>query len=771
MKAIVMRLAAVLAAFVLVPGPTGAAPTPGPGPQNPCSGPPPGPGLPRITITSPAQGTIQQVGVATLIPVEGTVNVSPVVCAEVTVNGVAVPVALDGSFSTKVAFDWDPGPATAAPPVGTILPIVAEVRDVRVPAPTNPNAGYVARDRVSVIAGTGVHTQGKEMDALAIRVRKSMFDAAFAGVAGQLPTEIEENIQGDFDGNPYTAVGTVKDLAADGLGEYGAELVLHNGYAEVIFRFDLDIDLNFTYDVNVLGWDFGTGSCVADYDAFQGIIHLYFILDEFDGGIAVSSYGLHNYPTYEHLEVLLPDFTLDWVVCSHFQAEVAVIGKTDFVEAIALQTIRNKVEEMDVYQMIEDALAGVRVEDVLADALAPLGADVSTDLGFHIDPEGLVIDVDLGLGEPSDPEYLLGKDSFVPYHFAAGAMGQEHPDMPCGAQGCWYTSPVVGAPYDVGMSTSPYLFNWYLRAMAARGALDTTVYEIQAGGASIPLNAGIVGAFLLPGLIGQAPPEAELAIEVAATAAPFITGRQVSPERPPSPFAPATGTPALSRGRGGDPAGQFAPAPDPLPVQTAPSRVTSPVVDSGRLELIPDALLQAVFAEYELWVPDLRLRIVDVGYVDGWCGAEDGVYLELAVDARLGLSLDRKGTSLDVAVVPPSADDITLQVVRAPCGLEPTVLSQPNFRQLVAEQFAATLEGLELPGPFPIDVDLGGAPFALNDFLVHGAPLDLRPFVLFLGPPALAKVEGSGAVGGWAQAPQQGHAVAFQSGVALKSSK
>jgi hypothetical protein len=720
---------ALLLTAILIGGVRGglaaSGPAPGPYDQGPAPAPPTG-DLPAVTITEPAvvitepaQGSFRYLAAkGNLVSVEGQVNVLPAEFAALTVNGQPVPVAWDGTFSTQVSFDWDPGPDVVPPPVGSILPIVAEVRDTRFAPAADRVRDPIAGDRVTVINGIGVAvgTPEKEIDALRIRARRSLFDTAVAGVASQVPPSMSEKIEGTVDGYPFTAQGTVNDLPADGLGEYGASLLLHQGYGEVVFNFDLNVDLDLEYS---------NGTCKADYDALEGHAHFYFGIGDAGGGrLNVYGWGAYNYPTYATVEVFLDDFHLDWVSCTGLGTETAVQKVTENTGAVkhrAWLAILDKAYEMNVFQMIENALAGVGIEDVLADALAPLGADVSTDLRVDIDPEGLDIAVDLGLGEPADPEYLLGAERFFPAYFAQWPM--LHPKLPCGDQGCWFTTPTTGLEYGVGISTSPYLFNWYLRALAARGALDTSLTAIpdpSEPSQEIPLTVNVVSFLFVPGLLDEAPPGTELALAVEATAAPYLSGRKDRLEPPAAiqPKAVATG-PKVAPASGQ----QFG------PVATREAALAAD--DPDGIHYIP---------EYELWVPDLRIRITDTGYVNGWCGAADGVYLELAVDARLGLSLDRVGTSLVVNVSPPTSDDVEVAVVRAPCGFNPWLLD-PNtagalyLPDLIAQQFKAMLAQIDLPPPFEIEVNVGGASLALNDFIVHGLPDEARPFVLFLGAP------------------------------------
>lgn len=750
-----MRTWASLATGILLLGlslPVAAANTPPPGP-----GPTPDPGpnplpvaayLPEVVITSPAQGTAI---LGHTVTVEGTVNVFPPSYAELTVNGQPVSVGIGGTFSTQVTFDWKAGPDFEAPPEGALLPIVAEVWDERL-AKTPTQA---ARDRVTVIRGKGVHVKAEEFEAIEIRVRRALFDEAFADAVSFVQNEYVSTSQCPDSGNPecssidydYVATGKVKDRGHDGFGEYGPKLILHQGYGEVRFDFDVDLDLSV---------DYGPGDCTADYDAWNGQIHWYFALDSYNGNdINVYGAGIHNPPTYSSLQVTIDDFHLDWASCYGLYPGTAldkVVAATGSIKTTLWRKITEIAEDMDVFQKIEDALANVRIEDALDDALSEIGADVKADIGLTLDPEGLLIDVDLGLGEQSDAAYELGKNDFIPYHFTTLGMRDAHPALPCGSQGCWYTGPTTGLDYDIGMSMSPYFFNWYLRGLAVRGDLDSISYQIANPfdpSQQMPILAGLLGAVMLPGLAGEAVPTDELALEVVATASPYLSGRLITPE--PSHWHFALADPGFSViGSSNDitatPGGDI-----------PPLRPGNSIRDGISLVEIVKPLFIQKIPEYELIIPDLRIRIRDSGFVKGYCHADDGVYLELAVDARLGLSLDRKGSALEVSVLAPTEDDIAIQVVRAPCGFFPEVLDDPDYLNgaiylpaLVLEEFASVVQDLEVPGPLEISVDIGGQQMAMNDFLVHGQPEDLRPFVIFLGDPPLQAQSGSGNPNWWA---------------------
>jgi hypothetical protein len=746
---------AMLSTFVLATALASAAhgaPYPGPGLHDPCIPDPSIPSTPlRVEITSPPQGSFHDLLIkGNEVAVTGQVHRPPHHPVTVEVNGKPVDITSGGSFATQVSFDWNPGPAVVVPPVGTILPIVAEVRDSCTEPLQNPARTPVLRDRVTIVHGKGVSVQEREFNALRIRVMKSLFDAALESAQQGMPTSIEEVIdEQDVDGDEQShTTGLVR------VDQFVLrDLVFHDGYAELLLDFALGVQVHVDYvgempffETDVEGvCDLTASAPVYGHFRFQ-------LFDDPSGSINVLGYVSPNAPDLVEIEV---GPVSDSYGCDHGPAEEMLAEKWAVKKAHLANTIEAKIENAsgpqdgNVFAAIEIALKDVRLESAIAGALAPIGADVDTEIAYQIDPDGLDIWVDLGLGEPSDPAYQLGKDRFLPSYFAPWQMQHLHPALPCDDDGCQTTTPHTGEGYDVAMSASPYLLNWYLRTLAARGALDATLFSLQSPfdpSQQFPLKAGLLSFLLLPGL-AEAPPATELALEVEAVAAPFLTGRRDAPMRPLSIDDSLAGTFAGSLPSSGDRDAPL-PTPDPNDQTDQPAPRTHQPAPTGSLVLDPGVLSQIQpplsVPEYELWIPDLRLRVVDVGFIDGFCQAEDGVYLELAVAARLGLSLGREGSALNVAVYPPQTEDVSVEVVRAPCGLYPAMFEDPTYLggvylpALIADQIASAVESVELPGPLPIAVELGDAPKPLLDLDLPGAPDELRPFVLYLGPPSLS---------------------------------
>jgi len=155
---------------------------------------------------------------------------------------------------------------------------------------------------------------------------------------------------------------------------------------------------------------------------------------------------------------------------------------------------------------IETSLAGV-------DIAGPVGAGLGINLeapftAINEDATGITMSVNIRATVPSP--HPLAPVLPASYHVV-----ETFPTFP-------NTTPVQHQPYGIGFAISTSGFNQLLRAQIETGLLQSTITEIDLGGGPVSLTAGLFAA-IFPEL-GVLPPATPIAIRIAPTIAPVLTG-------------------------------------------------------------------------------------------------------------------------------------------------------------------------------------------------------------------------------------------------------
>lgn len=458
--------------------------------------------LPSVVVTTPVQGEFTT---AASVEVSGMVVDVAVADALLTVNGVPATLDVVGRFSETVPLD----PAIVFNPIDLVL--------------TDTSNGFVARSRVTVIAGDSVVDGAFSQESIGLRINDAGLDT-LEGVVTDLV---------DFDPSALAAPGTVvlDECVSRFLGLcVGSARVTVVNPPPAVSGFGISMDSM-------------TDFVAADILIDDLVLHL-----DIDGSGIVPSCGLVITASTTDIfgdYALSPDAgdptTVDVnqlagvaVAFGNFQddlnggvCDVPIIG--DIIQ-LFLPDIQDLFTDGFV-QLLDDP-DGVGPQDaVIADAIeaALFGIEISGPIGESL---GVVLETPM-FDIPEDPDGLtLATDTRVQASPGTGP-GQcdappDSPDLPASLHvdepfPSFGPQTPGGIPYELGICISTSAFNQLLKAQIECGLLQLELTEFDFGsGSPLPLTAGTL-ALLIPEF-SAFPPESPVVLSLRPTLAPVLTG-------------------------------------------------------------------------------------------------------------------------------------------------------------------------------------------------------------------------------------------------------
>jgi len=447
---------------------------------------------PRPVLASPVHGVFTD---ASSVLVTGTVAGSLTRFAELTVNGVPVPLS-GRSFSATVPLDA----------AAVFNPIVAEVRRTD---------GTRARDRITVIAGPSIPDGGFSEMGVGMRLGDVGLDALESSLGAMV----------DLDLATLLPVGTVvvNDCFVTFFGCIGSAVVRIQNPPPTISSFGIAMDSVTSavigdvtvHDMRVNLFIDGSG-VVPDCG-----LRLTAAATHIDGSYALSAHPVDpsnvdvSQATAPQVSFVSFDQTYTSGICDFpvlGDIVAAIIGD---LEPTVVGGLEDYLADPDgagpqdgpVAAAIETALAGISITGPIGEAI---GVALEAPL-FDVfeDPAGVTLDSDARI------------TALMPIPGAPDLTASYHVDEAFPVFGA--TTPVGGLPYGLSLAISSSAFNQLLKAETESGLLRTSLTEIDLGAGPIPLVPGNLAPFLPQ--LGSMSPDTPLRLDVFPTLAPVVTGQ------------------------------------------------------------------------------------------------------------------------------------------------------------------------------------------------------------------------------------------------------
>lgn len=469
-------------------------------------------GCSRVELENPVNGSFvedQSITVSgdiySLAPEEAPIVVENMA---LTINGVNVPIAPDGTYTTNLLLDQ----------TKVFNAIEADLTDTAI--------GYTDSDRSVVIFGESILEGDYSPEAIALQINASGLDAMEPVVSGlvdfDLPTlmPVGTNVVNDLcviDGGFLGCLGRADiDIAAPAPSMSGFEVNFSpqtDSVRAVISLHDFDLNIYLdggpyvlvpNCDINLMS---STVTLTGNFALEPDSVNPTKVDVAQVGGISTSFANFDQNFTSGACDTFLIGDIIQLII-----GDVEPLLRSGF-EGF-LNTVDGNGNTV-IAAAIENALAGVDISGPVGTALnaqldAPFFQVEETPGGITLGSDArFVTNIGTGPGECTPPEGA--PDLTASYH-----VTQPFPSFGANAPS--------GTPYDIGIGISSSGFNQLLRTMIECGLLVTTLTEIDLfnTGTPLPLTAGLLSNFF-PRLGFFNP--AELArIEITPTIAPLITG-------------------------------------------------------------------------------------------------------------------------------------------------------------------------------------------------------------------------------------------------------
>ena len=447
---------------------------------------------PAVVIDSPAHGTFSQAAQETVSGHVTGVNWND---ALLTLNGAAVAVAQDGTFSASLT------PDTAR----IFTPAFAHL--------TRQRDGAVATDRVVVIAGAGRAAATAVGSGLALRLNDSAFDAIEPLLSSLVPA---------IDLSALLTPGTVLlndvcylPLGSSCLGSIDLAIGASPPPGIQGVSFNLDSQPNqvmatITLEDLVLPLTV-TSVTGAPLDC---AIELHAPATNFAGAYGLSP--LASDPTSVDVEqlgdiaVTTPGLT-STTTCSGGLGSL-INGLVGPLFSQLLGTLGAPLNQEDgngntpIAAVLEPVFAGIDLGGVLG---AGLGLDVDA-------PYAAIVEDAAGISFAADlTATALTPVSGAPLLAAFLDVAETFPTFIA-------NTPIGATPYGVASGVSTAAVNALLRAQTEQGLLRLSVPTIDLGAGAVPLTAGALATALPP--FGTLAPASPLTLRLTPTLAPVLTG-------------------------------------------------------------------------------------------------------------------------------------------------------------------------------------------------------------------------------------------------------
>ena len=454
-----------------------------------------------VNITSPLHGSFTT---GSSVTVSGTVDLDPAV-ASLTVNGVAVPVAANGTFSTTVAIEQ----------AAIFNPIEAVLIDV-------VNGG-VAHDRVVVHYGLSVADGALSGQSVALRLNDSGLDEVEPLVA---------DLAGDgLNLADLVPVGTVlinNQCFVNVIGCIGRATVRIANPPPSFASFELEADSM----TNFVAGDITVNNIRVDvFLDGSGVVPDCPITLRANQAFFFGDYTLSPDPADNEKIDVVQQGTLDVAFAGFTTSfgglcDAPIIGDIiqafiPDVEDLTINAMRDFLSDPDgagpldspIADAIEDALGGVSISGPIGEGLGvqfqtPLFAVNEDNAGITLGSNSRITSqAGAGPGQCLPPPGAPNLGASLAFNEAFPTFGANTPG---------------GTPYDVAVSISAEGFNQLLKAQTECGLLVTSIDEIDLGFGPLALNAGLLSA-LMPEFAIY-PPATPFRIDIRPTLAPIVTG-------------------------------------------------------------------------------------------------------------------------------------------------------------------------------------------------------------------------------------------------------
>lgn len=467
-------------------------------------------GCARVVIDDPANGSFIN---DTSTTISGQIfstdpegNPIDILDTSLEINGVSVPLAPDGSYTTTVALDQ----------ADVFNAIEADIIEL--------STGFVDSDRIVVIAGDSIADGDFSPESIALQINSSGLDALQPVVSGLV----------DLDLPTLLPVGSVV---------INNVCLVDGPFGLCLGRGTISID-NPAPSISNFG---------VDFDSETDRVHTVINLSNFDLNVYIDGSGLVPNCDLNLMASnvsLAGDYALEPDSANASRVDVAQQGSVSTMFANFDQTFTSGICDTfligdiiqlilgDVEPLVRSGLEGF-LNNVDGDGNTVIAAAIETALaGVDISgPVGLALNSDLDAPlfqvKETTSGITLGSDARFVTNFGTGP-GECTP--PAGAPDLaasyhvaqpfpsWGSTAPSGAPYDVGLGISSSGFNQLLRSMVECGLLVATIEEIDllGTGTPLPLSAGLLAAFVPP--LSIFPADSPARIEIAPTMAPLITG-------------------------------------------------------------------------------------------------------------------------------------------------------------------------------------------------------------------------------------------------------
>lgn len=426
-----------------------------------------------VVITAPANGSFTQ---ASSVNVTGFVSDIPPAQADLTINGVSVPVDGGGNFSTSVSLVAN----------DIFNPIRATVEDTI--------GGAFAHDRLVVIVGDSVADGALSDQSIGLRLTDDGLDAVeplvatLAGggldLADLLPvgTVLVDDVC--FIDSIFGCLGSATVRVANpppSFSSFGLAMNSQTNFVEgdvTVSDIQVDVDLegsglvpncDITINADNAFFD-GDYTLEPDVIPTQIDVNLIGALDVSFTAFSTSFGGICDTPVIgDIIQAFLPD-----VEALTIDAVAGFLGDPD----------GGGPQDSPIAEAIEVALAGIEITGPIGQGLgvmvaAPLFAVTEDVTGFTLGSDSsFTTEIGAGPGQCLPPPGAADLTASL-------AITQAFP--PFGP-----TTPVGGLSYDFGLGISSEGFNQLLKAQIECGLLVTSIAEIDLGGGSAPITAGVL---------------------------------------------------------------------------------------------------------------------------------------------------------------------------------------------------------------------------------------------------------------------------------------
>ncbi|WP_089721917.1 hypothetical protein [Candidatus Entotheonella palauensis] len=453
----------------------------------------------NILLTEPVHGTFTT---AAQTVATGRVEMADLSNAALTVNGTAVPLAADGSFSHSVALDA----ARIFNPVLVELTVAGDL---------------VARQRPVIIAGPSLPATALAPESLAVRLTDGGLDqlellvlrSVDLDIATFLPPgplftqevcveipllpDICTDVEVSISDNPAPRVGSI-DIDLDAAtNQLNLQLTLQDLFVRAqVEAVDLSCTMTATAASMLANGAIRLEPSAADPTAVDVIQA---------GDIAIT---FSNFDTNTDCGGIIGDLIEEFL-------DLLVDNIRDLLQD-GLEDFLNTVDaagNTPLADILEDLLSVLSLESVINEAIAEIGLQTRVPFARIAEDSGGVTFV-IDTGVDLLPAGTCADSQDNPALAAVYDVPQPLPALGSATPG--------GLPFDAGGAASATLLNQALRGATACGLLQVELTEIDIGGDPTPITAGLLGAFLPA--FAQLDPAQPIQVVLRPTLAPVVSG-------------------------------------------------------------------------------------------------------------------------------------------------------------------------------------------------------------------------------------------------------